>query len=634
MTEKKGNLSLPSSAQVIQSLIDIGHTEHPYSVEDFFKKPNQSHYKLSRDGSWFSYLAPYERRMNIFIENPQTKEVTQLTHETKRGISDYAWANENTIIYIKDDGGDENFKLYGVDVNTKELKDYTPFENVRIDIIDILNEEPDFIIIGMNKNDARLFEPYRLQLSTLELTQLADNKNLVEPISSWMTDHDGKIRLATKVVNGVEQVLMYRKNETDDFKEVLKTNFKEGVSPLFFHFDDPTKIFVSSNLNRDKSVITSFDLEKGEETGEIIFEHPDVDVSGLSYSKLKKELTLISYTTDKRNYHFLSKEREDVQKFLNSQFPNKEVVIVSLDKTETKSLVRTYSDRSLGAYYYFDIVNRKIELLSEVSPWIDENDMCPMESISYQSRDGLTINGYLTLPANKEAKNLPLVVNPHGGPWVRDNWGYNPEVQLMASRGFAVLQVNYRGSTGYGRDFWEKSFKKWGTTMQDDITDGVNWLIENGTVDANKVAIYGASYGGYATLAGVAFTPDLYACAINYVGVSNLLTFMQTIPPYWEPYLEMMHEMVGNPATEAEDMKKRSPVYSTDKIKTPLYVVQGANDPRVNIDESDQIVENLRNRGVNVPYLVKYDEGHGFRNEENQFEFYKSMIGFLAKYIG
>ena len=231
-------------------------------------------------------------------------------------------------------------------------------------------------------------------------------------------------------------------------------------------------------------------------------------------------------------------------------------------------------------------------------------------------------------------KAYPVIVNPHGGPWHRDSWGFNPATQLLASRGYAVLQMNFRGSTGYGRSFWEKSFKQWGRTMQDDITDGVNWLVHEGIADSKRIAIYGGSYGGYATLAGVTFTPDLYACAVDYVGVSNLFTFMKTIPPYWEPYLKMMYTMVGNPEVDFEEMAAASPALHTDRIKTPLFVVQGANDPRVNIDEADQIVRSLRERGIDVPYMVKYNEGHGFQNEENRFESFKAMIGFFKKHLG
>jgi dipeptidyl aminopeptidase/acylaminoacyl peptidase len=256
--------------------------------------------------------------------------------------------------------------------------------------------------------------------------------------------------------------------------------------------------------------------------------------------------------------------------------------------------------------------------------------MAEMKPITYTSRDGITINGYLTLPVGREAKNLPVVINPHGGPWARDNWGFNPEVQLLANRGYAVLQMNFRGSTGYGKEFWESSFKKWGQEMQNDVTDGAKWLIDQGIADPKRMAIYGGSYGGYATLAGITNTPDLYAAAVDYVGVSNLFTFMETIPPYWEPYKKMLYEMVGDPSTiDSVMMKANSPVFNVDKIKSALFIAQGANDPRVKQSESDQMVEALKKNGVNVQYMLKENEGHGFRNEENRFDFYKAMVKFL-----
>jgi dipeptidyl aminopeptidase/acylaminoacyl peptidase len=257
-----------------------------------------------------------------------------------------------------------------------------------------------------------------------------------------------------------------------------------------------------------------------------------------------------------------------------------------------------------------------------------------MKPISYKSRDGLTIPGYLTLPINyKEGDKLPVVINPHGGPWARDGWGFNPEVQFLANRGYAVLQMNFRGSVGYGREFWEISFKQWGKTMQDDITDGVKWLIDEGIADPDRIAIYGASYGGYATLAGLAFTPDLYACGVDYVGVSNIFTLLETLPPYWELGRQMMYEMIGNPETEKEILEAASPLFHVDKIKAPLFVAQGANDQRVKQAESDQIVEALKAKGIDVPYMLKEDEGHGFYNEENQFDFYQEMEKFLNKHL-
>jgi len=296
-------------------------------------------------------------------------------------------------------------------------------------------------------------------------------------------------------------------------------------------------------------------------------------------------------------------------------------------------LVRTFSDKTRGAYYLFNTKTNELNKLADISPWLDPLKMADMKPISYKSRDGLTINGYLTLPKDSPGTNLPVVINPHGGPWARDYWGFNSEVQFLANRGYAVLQMNFRGSTGFGREFWEISFKQWGKTMQDDVTDGVHWLINKGIADKDRIGIYGGSYGGYATLAGVAFTPELYSCAISYVGVSNLFTFIETIPPYWELYKKMLYEMVGHPEDDKELMLSSSPYHHADKIIAPLFVAQGANDPRVKKSESDQIVEALESRGIDVQYMVKDNEGHGFHNEENRMDFYNAMIEFLNKHM-
>ncbi len=628
-----GDPSLVTSAKELQELIANSKGDFKYSVEDFFRNPEKTRYQLSPDGTHFSYMGPYERRQNIFVQKIGEEKATRITSETDRDISGYFWANDNRILYIKDNGGDENFQLYAVDKDGENDKDLTPFEKVRIQIIDELEDIEDEIIIGMNKNNPQLFEPYRINIESGEYKQLAENTNPMEPIDGWMTDHEGKLRIASKIVGGTNTVLMYRDNEDEPFRDVIKTDFRESIQPLFFEFDNGNTVYATSNLNRDKSVIIKFDMSKGEEIGDIIFSHPDVDVSNLNYSKKRKVLTSIAYNTTKYQFHYLDEEREATAKRLESELGDYERWITSMNKAEDKFMIRTYSDRSLGAYYFYDKNTDKLEKIADVSPWIDENDMAVMKPVQYKSRDGLTINGYLTLPKVKNQTKLPVIINPHGGPWHRDGWGFNPEVQLMASRGYAVFQMNFRGSTGYGRDFWEKSFKQWGKTMQDDITDGVNWLVKEGIADEERVAIYGGSYGGYATLAGVTFTPDLYTCAVDYVGVSNLFTFMKTIPPYWEPYLEMMYTMVGDPEKDSTLMAAASPALHTDKIKTPLFVIQGANDPRVNIDEADQIVRSLRERNIDVPYMVKYDEGHGFHNEENRFESYKAMVGFFAKHL-
>ena len=634
--EKKlpGDVSLPSSSDELATLIELGNSGNfDYSVEDFFRLPEKSRYQLSPDGNYFSFMGPYERRQNIFIQKIGTEEAIRITNETDRGIFSYFWANDNRLLYIKDDGGNENFKLFGVDKDGSNPKDLTPFESVRINIIDQLKDIPEEVIIGMNKNNPQLFEPYRLNIETGNIERLAENSNPMEPVTLWKTDHEGKLRIASKMKDGTKNTLLYRDREEEEFQEVITTDFREDIQPLFFDFHNKSIAYVTTNIGRDKNVIVKFDMKKGEEIGTPLFQHPDVDVQSMGFSHKRKVLTYISYVTSKKHYHFLDPQREKIFKKLIDEIGDYEFVITAISKEEDKFMVRSYSDRSLGAYYLYDQNTDQISKLAEVSPWINEDEMAIQKPIQYTSRDGITINGYLTLPRGVEAKNLPIIINPHGGPWARDNWGFNAEIQLMANRGYGVLQMNFRGSIGFGRDFWEKSFNQWGRAMQDDISDGVQWLIDQKIANPKRIAIYGGSYGGYATLAGVTFTPDLYACAIDYVGVSNLFTFMNTFPPYWKPYQEMMYTMVGHPERDKVAMAATSPALHVENIKAPLFVIQGANDPRVNIDEADQIVRSLRQRNIDVPYMVKYDEGHGFHNEENRFEVFKAMIGFLKKHL-
>lgn len=635
MSNKKelpGTPSLVTSQEKLNKIAALAEGDFKYSVEDFFRTPEKSSFSISPDGTHLAYLGPFNRRKNIFIIDIDTGKEFRITSEETRDIGGYFWANSNRILYVKDEGGDENFKLFGVNYDGTDPKDLTPFEKVTVQLIDDLEDSDDSVIIGLNKNNPQLFDPYRLNIYTGKLTQLAEN-SLSAPVAAWMTDHDGRLRLAMRTENGTESVVMYRDSEDEGFKDVIKTDFTEELEPAFFDFNEDHIVYALSNLNRDKKVLVKFDLRNGKEVDKPLFENSDVDLSGVHYSRKRKVLTATSYVTDKKKRHFFDEETKSMYQTLEKELPGKEISIQDANREETVFLIRTYTDRTLGAYYMFTKSTGQLEKITDVGPWLDEEDMCEMSPISYQTRDGLTIHGYLTLPKGKSNYPLPVVVNPHGGPWVRDSWGYNPEVQLLASRGYGVFQMNYRGSTGYGKEFWKSSFKQWGKKMQDDITDGVHWLIQEKITVPGKVAIYGGSYGGYATLAGVTFTPDLYSCAIDYVGVSNLFTFMTTIPPYWKPFLNMMYEMVGDPEKDRELMESSSPIFHVDNIKTPLLVIQGANDPRVNIDESDQIVDKLRKKGVDVPYMVKYNEGHGFHNEENRFEVYKVILGFLAEYL-
>ena len=600
------------------------------SVEDFFKKSEKTSFRLSPNGEYLAYLAPYKDRMNIHVQKIDTKEMLRVTSVEDRDIPGFFWGNNDRLLYVRDTGGDENFHLYAVNKDASNEKDLTPFDGVRAQIIDDLEENESEMIIGLNKRIPQIFDPYRLNINTGEMEILYENPG---NITGWQTDHDGKLRLAY-VTNGVDNTILYRPTENDEFKEVITTNFRQTLTPLFFEFDNGDIVYALSDLSRDKQAIVRYDLNDKKEL-EVIFVDDEVDAGGLHYSDKRKVLTYISYTKAKQKRKFLDKETEKIYNKLEKKIgSDKEISITSRNKNEDKLLIYTGSDKTRGSYFFYDVKGDDLKHLADLAPWINPEHMASMNPISYTSRDGIKINGYLTLPVGVEAKNLPVVVNPHGGPWARDYWGYNPEIQLLANRGYAVLQMNFRGSTGYGKEFWEMSFKKWGQEMQNDITDGVQWLIDEGIADKDRIAIYGASYGGYATLAGITNTPDLYAAAVDYVGVSNLFTFIEAIPPYWEPYKKMLYEMVGDPNSEdSVMMRENSPVFNVDKIKTPLFIAQGANDPRVVQSESDQMVEALVERGINVEYMLKENEGHGFRNQENQYEFYNAMINFLDEHL-
>ena len=601
-------------------------------LENFFKNPEKIDYQVSPDGTYFSFMAPYENRLNLFVQKIGSDTTIRITSETERDITASMWAGNNRILFIKDTGGDENYQLYGVNIDGSDLKSYTNFPNVRTTIIDPLRKIDSLVIIGMNKRNPQVFDPYRLNLNTGELTLLAENPGNIQ---GWMTDHDGKLRVANAIVDGVNNQILYRETEDQPFQPVLTTNFKETVSFAVFTPDNKM-VYALTNIGRDKTALVLMDPKTCEEK-EVLYMNDKYDISDLNYSEKKNRLTVVACEGHKDMIrHYFDKEEEEIRKKLEAQLPGYNVGVTSMSKDENIRMIYAGNDRTYGTYYLYNVKENKLTKVADIAPWIKEEEMCAMNPITYTSRDGLTIEGYLTLPKGytmENAKNLPVVVNPHGGPWIRDSWGYNPEVQFLASRGYAVLQMNFRASTGYGRKFTELGYKQWGQTMQNDITDGVKWLIKEGIADPKRVAIYGASYGGYATLAGVTFTPDLYACAVDYVGVSNLLSFMNTIPPYWKPLLDMMHEMIGDPETDKEMMEKYSPVFHVDQIKAPLFIAQGANDPRVNKAESDQMVEALKKRGVEVEYMVKENEGHGFSNEENKFDFYHAMEKFLDKYL-
>jgi dipeptidyl aminopeptidase/acylaminoacyl peptidase len=597
-------------------------------MKDFFRNPEKAAFQLSPDGEHLAFLKPWQNRLNIHVQKIGEAAETRITGATERDITAYIWANNKRIAYVQDKAGDENFRLYAVNIDGTDLKELTPFEKVRVGIVDELKDNDEEMLIQMNKRNVRLFDAYRINIYSGEMTMIAQNPGSVV---GWMTDHDGNLRLAM-TTDGVNTSVLYRDSEKDNFQTLITTSFKETFEPAFFTFDNKN-LYVASNIGKDKTGYYEYDVKK-KELSKLIYENPEVDVAVLLKSDKRKKITGAAYITDKRHYQFFDEERRLLQEDLEKRLPGYEVVVANMSRDETKVLVRTYSDRSLGVYYCLNRTTNEFQKLADVSPWLNEEELAEIKPIAYTSRDGLTIHGYLTLPRGLKAKKLPVIVNPHGGPWGRDVWGFNPEVQFLTNRGYAVLQMNFRTSTGYGRKFWEAGFKQWGLAIQDDISDGVKWLIDQGIADPKRIAIYGGSFGGYATLAGVTFTPDLYACGVDYVGISNLFTLINSIPPYWEPMREMFYEMIGHPQKDKELYQKISPLFHADKIKAPLLVAQGANDPRVNKQESDQIVDALKKRGIEVSYMVKDNEGHGFMNEENRFDFYRAMEEFLGKHLG
>jgi dipeptidyl aminopeptidase/acylaminoacyl peptidase len=596
-------------------------------LRDFFRNPERTAYQISPSGESIAFLGPYENRLNLWVQSRKEGEARRITAVTERDITSYFWKTDEHILFSQDRGGDENFHIFSADPSGHQIRDLTPLPGVQARLVDDLHEHPTEVIVALNQRNREIFDAYRLNVETGELACIAENPGNID---HWVTDHEGNIRAAT-TTDGVNTSLLCREPHEQTWKTVLTTTFRESFSPQFFTFDN-RRLYGVSNLGRDKSAAIELDLATGQEV-QVLGENARVDISALSYSRKRKVLTFATFTDWKTEQIFFDQTTEALHQEVRARLPGYEVIVVSANDDETVFVVRTFSDRSLGAFYLYDSWSRELTKLADRAPWLPEEQLATMKPIEYQARDGLTIHGYLTLPPGHEPKKLPVVINPHGGPWHRDSWTFIPEVQFLANRGFAVMQMNFRGSTGYGRKFWEAGFKEWGGKMQDDITDGVHWLIQEGIADPDRVAIYGASYGGYAVLEGLVKTPDLYAAGVDYVGVSNLFTFFKTIPPYWAPYLEMMYEMVGHPDKDKDRFEAHSPALNAEKIRTPLLVAQGAKDPRVNINESDQIVEALRRRGVEVMYIVKQNEGHGFQNEENRFDFYEAMENFLKTHL-
>lgn len=636
-----GNAALPTSDKDLEALASLDTKgNYKYKVEDYFARPKAATFRFSPNGTYMSYREKDEKGKNhIYVKNTETDKVTRVIEEKEELIRGYGWANDERLVYAMDQGGNENYHIYAANIDGSNQKDLTPFEGVKASILEMLKEDKDHIIVSLNKNNPQVFEPYKLNIVSGELTQLFKNEDISNPVMGYSFDKDGNLRGYVKLRDGVNMDLYYAK-EKDNFEIVKKLSWKDSFTIASFDYatEYPHDAYVVSNLETDKAAIFLYDL-KTDKPIKKLFEQEKYDTGGMSLSRKRGyELDYFSYQGEKQEIIPVSDHYKKLHARINKEFPGQQYSIADFTDDESKLLVFLQSDKLYGVYHMYDAKTDGFKFLYNLMPQLKEEDMAEMKPITFKSRDGLTLHGYITLPKAAEGgQKIPMIVNPHGGPQgVRDSWGFNPEAQLFASRGYATLQVNFRISGGYGRKFLESGFKQIGRQAMDDVEDGIKYAVSQGWVDKDKVAIYGGSHGGYAVLRGLTKTPELYACGVDYVGVANLFTFMKTIPPYWKPYLAIIKEIWYDEdiASEKKIMEEVSPVYHIGEISKPLFVVQGANDPRVNIDESDQIVSALRAKGYDVPYMVRYDEGHGFAKEENSVAMYRAMMGFYAKHLG
>ncbi len=612
--------------------------------ELLFGNPQISSAKLSPDGKYISFIKPYHGTMNIWVKgiNEAFDAARPLTADTTRPIRQYFWSRDSQfILYAQDKGGDENFNLYAVDPAGKaqangvpENKDLTNLKGVRVYIYDVAHNDPDIVFVGLNDKNKAWHDLYKLNIATGEKTMMFQNSD-ENRITSYFFDWDDNLRLASRS-NKDGSVDLLKVNK-DNLENIYTNTVFERAEPVAFNKDN-TKFYMITNKGNDRNLLELVLFDPVNKTEQLVAKDPlnKVDLGDVNISELTKEIINLNFPDAYNRYVWKDKNYEKDYNYIKSQIPDHEVYFANSTKDEQLWIISVTSDTDPGSTYLYDRKNNKLTFQYKPRPDIPVKDLANMKPIEYPSSDGLVIPAYLTLPKGVEPKNLPLIALPHGGPWGRDYWSYNSLVQFLANRGYAVLTPNFRGSTGYGKKFIDAGNNEWGQKMQDDITWGVKYLVEKGIADPKKVGIMGGSYGGYATLAGLAFTPEVYACGVSIVGPSNLITLLNSIPPYWEAAKAEFYTRVGNLETEEgkAQLARQSPLNSASKIVAPLLVVQGANDPRVNIHESDQIVVALRERGAPVEYIVAPDEGHGFANPVNNMAMFAASEKFLSKYLG
>jgi dipeptidyl aminopeptidase/acylaminoacyl peptidase len=609
--------------------------------ELIFGNPEIAAAQLSPNGQYIAFLKPWKDTRNVYVKAVAEpfSAARLLTTESKRPIAGYFWTRDSKdILYVKDHDGDENFNVYAVDPSAKPeagadaplSRDLTGLKGVRVELYEAPKSDPDIVYIGLNDRDKAWHDLYKLRISTGEKTLLRKN---TDRVTDWVFDLKGQLRLATRnAENGDTEILRV---DADKFTPVYSCSVFETCAPLHFSTDG-NRAYMETNKGADLISLVLFDPATGKT--EMVESDPQgkVDLGGALFSQATDELVETWYVHDRVKTYFKDKAFGADNHWLEEHYKGKEISVVSRTRDEGYWLFTAASDTEPGETMLFDRKTRELTPQYKIREKLPRADLAEMKSVTYKSSDGLEIPAYLTLPKGVPARNLPTLIIPHGGPWARDQWGYNSIAQFFANRGYAVLMPNFRGSTGYGRKYLDAGNLQWGRLMQDDLTWGVKYLVAEGIADPKRVGIIGGSYGGYATLAGVAFTPDVYAAAVDICGPSNLITLMESIPPYWEAARKTFAVRMGDVSTADGKavLVAASPLHATDKIKTPLLVAQGANDPRVNRREAEQIVIALRDRGFPVDYVLAPDEGHGFARPVNNLALYMESEKFLARYLG
>ncbi|WP_166179477.1 S9 family peptidase [Rubrobacter tropicus] len=600
--------------------------------EVLFGNPERVSPRLSPDGERLAFLAPKDGVLNVWVGPVGAPigggEFEAVTDDRRRGIRLFFWAEDDEhIVYLQDEGGDENWRIHAVRPATKEDRDLTPFDNVQAQILEKSRHFPDSLLVALNRENPELHDAYRLTLSTGELDLVAKNPG---DVVGWVADKDFEVRAAMAATPDGGFDLLLREGE--EWRQFLSWDKEDALSsgPVGFA-EDAGKMYLLDSRGANAARLVLLDLESGET--EALVEDPRYDVSEVMVHPETHAVQAAAVQRARTEWILLDEKlRGDFESIKN--LGRGDFTVTSRDRSDENWLVAVNSDEGGASYFAYDRQTRRGGHLFDARPDLAEYTLAKMEPVSFTSRDGLDVEGYLTLPPGVEPKNLPMVLNVHGGPWARDGWGYDPEAQWFANRGYACLQVNFRGSTGYGKEFLNAGNKEWAGKMHDDLVDAVAWAVDRGVADPEKVAIYGGSYGGYAALVGATFTPDLFRCAVDIVGPSNIITLIESVPPYWKPLIATFTERVGNPETEADFLKSRSPLFFVDNIKIPLLIAQGANDPRVKQAESEQIVAAMKERGIDHEYLLFEDEGHGFARPENRLKFYAAAEEFLAKHLG